>query len=291
MAGSINDVTRRKVAEEELKESRQLYLSLVENLPVYLIRKNLEGEFTFINQAFCDHLGKDRKEIIGTTDYDHFPPELAAKYRRDDQRVIDTASRFDDVEQTRGEDRCGYFQVIKVPVFGTNGAVVGSQAVFWDVTDRVVAEQAMRAAKEEAEQANRAKSEFVANMSHEIRTPLNAIIGMTELAIETNLNRTQRDYLQTVMDSGESLLDIINQILDFSKFEAGYLRLESTRFELRELLGNTMKSLAIPRTQERIGTDSRSVSGGTGRRLRGPGTAPPAGGESGGKCDQIHVRR
>lgn len=245
MAGSITDVSRRKEAEEELKSSQRLYLSLVENLPVFLIRKDLTGRFTFCNQAFCDLLGKSRESILGSTDYDHFPAELAEKYRQDDARVMKSGRRFDDVEETQEGDRRGYFQVIKTPLHDAAGTIVGTQAVFWDVTDRRRAEIAMREAKEEAEQANRAKSEFVANMSHEIRTPLNAIIGMTELVLETDLSSAQRDYLRTVMDSGESLLSVINQILDFSKIEAGQLQLDVTRIELRELLGNTMKSLAV----------------------------------------------
>ena len=131
------------------------------------------------------------------------------------------------------------------PVRDAEGKVIGGIAVTVDITGRKRAEEALAAAKAAAEAANIAKSQFLASMSHELRTPMNAILGMTDLALGAQLPATVREYLQTSKESADLLLELLNEILDFSRIEAGRFELESAPFKLRKTVEQVVKTLSI----------------------------------------------
>src|SRR4029077_7157984 len=132
------------------------------------------------------------------------------------------------------------------------GVMQGAVVTFVDITERKKAQEAWRKAKEDAEAANRAKSDFLASMSHDMRTPMNGILGMTSLALETNLDAEQRDYLTMVKSSGESLLTLLNDILDLSKIEAGKLDLEIARMSVEDCIEEALEPLALNAQQKGI---------------------------------------
>ena len=369
----FHDLTARKQVEAALRESEFLYHSLVDNLPQNMFRKDIAGRFTFVNQRFCQEAGKAREEILGKTDFDLFPTNMAEKYQRDDQRIIESRKSVETIEAHFTPERGKtYVQVVKTPLFDRDGNPLGIQGIFWDVTERkrieeqlaserdllralldnvpdriyfkdtesrflqcsmamakrlglkdpveVVgktdfdfhpaeqareffadeqkilltgtpiinkverqvaadgsdiwasvtkvplrnragfitgivgisrditeikrAERELQQARDAALESTRLKSQFLAAMSHEIRTPMNGVVGMIELLLDTDLVPQQREFAETVHSSAYALLHIINDILDFSKIEAGKLTLETTDFDLREVVERSAELLA-----------------------------------------------
>lgn len=143
------DISRQKRAEEKLRTSESFYHSLVEYLPQNIFRKDLAGHFTFANQRFCHTLGVTLKEVVGKSDYDYFPAELAAKYQLDDHRVVETGLPFETVEinQPPGGGKF-YVHVCKTPIYDGLGKTVGVQGIFWDITASREAENALRESEE-----------------------------------------------------------------------------------------------------------------------------------------------
>jgi two-component system sensor histidine kinase/response regulator len=245
--GISHDITDRKQIEEAIERLSRFLDTVLDELPIMLFVKDAEHlRMQRLNKAGERLLGFARQELIGKSDYDLFPAEEADFFVAKDRDVLRGRRMVDipeEVIQTRFGERILHTR--KIPIFDEDGRATHLVGISEDITAAKQAEEELRRAKQAAEEASRAKSEFLANVSHEIRTPMNGIIGMTELALDTELTPQQREFLSMVRDSADSLLSVINDILDFSKIEAGKLDLERLAFPLRDTLGDTMKTLAL----------------------------------------------
>jgi PAS domain S-box-containing protein len=143
----------RRKAEEALRESEALYHSLVENLPCVVLRKDLEGRWTFANHRCCEFLGRPLNQLLGKTDLDIYPPGLTEKYRRDDRQVMETGGVLEDIEEVVVVGGRRYVHVLKTAVRDAAGKVTGVQAIGWDVTERKLAEEELRKSRERFELA------------------------------------------------------------------------------------------------------------------------------------------
>jgi PAS domain S-box-containing protein len=230
-----------------LQESEERFRQMAENVEeVLLLFDPQVNKVFYVSPAYEKVWGRSCESLYAS------PRSFLAGIHPDDRPIIEGSLELPN--RSRGEWE---YRIIRpngtvrwmwdraFPIRDSAGKVVRIAELVQDITERKQVEVATRKAMEAAEEANRAKSEFLANMSHELRTPMNAVIGMTELALATNLSAEQRSYLELVESSADSLLDLINHILDFSKIEAGKFELEATPFVLEDVVEEALRPLAI----------------------------------------------
>ena len=244
--GSARDITDRLRMEKALRRSDEKCRSILESIEEGYFEVDLMGNFTFVNDSTCRIVGFPRVEIIGNS------------YRK--LMDIDTAQQifllFNTVFKTGNPDKGVEWELIqknaeKKPIESSislmrdsKGHPIGFRGVLRDITHRKKAE-GLHKAMVKAEAQNRAQIEFLAHMSHEIRTPLNGVIGMTEIALDTNLTAEQREIMTTVYRESENLLGLINDILDFSKLESQRLEIENIPFDLKVLMEDISCSFSM----------------------------------------------
>lgn len=213
----------------------------------FVVVMDADGSITWVNKAFVNMTGYSSEEI-NRRRLDELlgGPDSSRQVMQSFRNALTHGHRFnDELLLYRRDGRAYWTHFTLTPVRRGNKEVSRWIAIGTDVTQQRQAMDALAASKDAAEAASRAKSDFLANMSHEIRTPLNAIIGMTELSLGTELTREQRDYLGTVRLSAASLLELLNDVLDLSKIEAGRMVLEITDFNVADLLRDTVQALAV----------------------------------------------
>jgi two-component system, sensor histidine kinase and response regulator len=249
LAAAVDRRLSRQTRALETSEAR--YVALVQRSPTGVYRERLDGRLQDCNEAFARLLGyPSRAECLARiVTGSHVAMEDRSPMVSELERAGHVTNHETRLTRCDGTD----MWVLESATLIADGKADGSvyiEGTVIDITDRHVAREAQARAVEAAEAANRAKSEFLANMSHEIRTPMNGILGMTELALGTELSREQREYLEMVHDSAESLMTLLNDILDFSKIEAGRLVLEAADFDVRHMLDETVRVLA-PRAHQK----------------------------------------
>ena len=243
---------RRCIAEQALREaeehgrrSREQLQAILDHAPALIHVKDATGRYLLVNHRWAELAGMAEEQILGYTDDQLFAPDISAALSRYDHSVL-TRGEPHQYEETRNhEHRELVFYTHKFPLLDASGQAYGVCGISQDISKLKRAELELRRTRDLAEEANRAKSAFLANMSHEIRTPMNAIIGMTRLALNTELTPRQRGYIDKAKRSADFLLDIINDILDFSKIEAGKLALESTAFQLEQVLESLANAIGL----------------------------------------------
>ncbi|BBO30772.1 hybrid sensor histidine kinase/response regulator [Lacipirellula parvula] len=254
MSEALHRAQRRLLAEarlradEALRQTEERFRYLVTNSSDVISVFDAEGNILYQTPSVERVLGIAADEFIGKNIYrdEIIHPDDLPRKQEFFERLLASPQELIKVE-CRLRTATGSWR--NVEAIGQNlladATVAGIVANYRDVTERVAFATELLHAKETAEQANRAKGEFLANVSHEIRTPMNAIIGMTELTLDTRLEPNQKQYLETVKSSADNLLVIINDLLDFSKIEAGKVELEQVAFSLRSMIDETIRTLAV----------------------------------------------
>lgn len=232
-----------KAEQEEFQFRMQ---AILDNIPMIVYLKDLEGRFLMVNKYFKEAFNTTDEKILGKTAYEISSPDIAGNHQQADEQVretLETVEREDVVITKEGKKS---MLVTKFPLFDKQQKLFAICGVDKDISEMVRNREELVAARLRAEEAERLQEEFLANMSHEIRTPMNGIIGMTHLLSDSALSAQQQEWLQIIKYSSDSLLILINDILDLSKVKAGRMLLDEHDFHIHEVIEQVMLPMQVP---------------------------------------------
>ncbi|MET3607312.1 PAS domain-containing hybrid sensor histidine kinase/response regulator [Mucilaginibacter rubeus] len=249
--GTLQDITERKQAELDFRSVESKYRRVLETVNMIAITINDSGIVTFCNKYLANLVGYTQAEIIGMNWMDNFIPDDLKDFLRS-WFINDSflPHYINPIICRNGEQRIISWQ--NTVFYDDNGVFKETTALGEDITDQEKARQDLIWAKEMAEKSSKFKSEFLSIMSHEIRTPMNAVIGTTNLLLDENPRPEQMEYLNTLKFSGENLLAIINDILDYNKIEAGKLELNNSRFNIHQLIHKIKQSFEPKAAEKKL---------------------------------------
>ncbi|WP_276480817.1 PAS domain S-box protein [Paraflavitalea pollutisoli] len=240
----VKDVTEQELVRQKLekieaeqKEYQYRIQAILDNAPLMIYVKDLEGRYLVANRQCREVFGLADEDIIGKTVYQvQSNRQSAERYDTADKEVLQNRKSVELEDVLQLADGEHHMLTIKFPLYDKDNNLIGLSGFMKDITESVKARQEMIAARQKAESAETLQEQFLANMSHEIRTPMNGILGMTNLLMQTPLREQQREYVHIIKQSSDNLLVLINDILDLSKIKAGKISIEKIPFDLKEVL-------------------------------------------------------
>ncbi len=255
----LNESLEQKVAQRtfELRISEEKYRGIIEGMELGLLEVDLNHNILRAYDWFADMTGYTPEELLGRNAKEVFMPDATFNDlmdQQDEQRERGQAGVYE-VQLRKKDGSIIWVLISGAPIIDMDGKTVGSLGIHYDITARKELEQELALAKFTAEQAQKAEQQFLANMSHEIRTPMNAVIGMTHLLYETPLSETQKEYIDALRFSADSLMGLINNILDLSKIEAGELEFENRSFNLEQMLKGLQRTFQFKVKDKAVSVD------------------------------------
>ena len=243
----VLNMRKRQLAEKSLHETEARFRAFFDNSPSVMYIKDRDQKLSYVNARYLDQYNVAAKEVLGKKGGSKLTDAQKAAVDKLDRSVVEQRVTVSDtVPMISPEGRTTHFYITKFPVYGADGEVTGIGGINTDVTELHDREVELEDAKAQAEQAaaqadaaNKTKSTFLATMSHEIRTPMNGVLGTADLLSRTSLTSEQREFVDIMKESGQSLLELLNDILDLSKIEMGNVQLEELDFSVEDLLTAT----------------------------------------------------